>query len=247
MCGILPPRERLKAADLPRHRADLGLIVDLDIALDHRLLERADDVAAEVQRLLHRRIELRPRQIIRILDAVARNLCTIHDERDIDHVLRRMIDARLYLHRQPQIVDMNPLVNELDAVVGVLLLRRHRKMVVVKTRDKVALERLAQKIRHIAQETIPLMEAVALVKALKILNIEIYECQRFHRRILQLYGCAAHKLHHVEESRNLTEVAFSVLFHQNEPPVPSYYIARLRTKYVRIPRSCRAGSYHSSR
>ena len=218
MRGILPACQCLKSADLARHRTDLRLVVDLDIALAHRLLERADDVAAEIDFLLHRRVELRPRQIVRILDAVARNLRAIHDERNIRQSIRRLIDPCLDLHRQPKIVDAHTLMDELDAVPGLLRVRRHCEMIVVKARDKPALERLAQEIGHIAQETVPMLEPVTLIKALEIFNIKVHERQRLGQHILQMGGCGAHELHHVEQSRNLTKIALAVLFEQNIPP-----------------------------
>ena len=219
MHGILPACECLESADFTRHRTDLRLIVDLDVALDQRLLEIADDVAAEVQLLLHRWVELRPHRIVGVLDAVAGDLRAVHDERDILHILRRTVDARLDLHRQSQIIDADPLVNELDAVAGVLDLRRHSKVIVVEACDEIPLERLTQKISDVAQQTVSLLKAVPLIKTLEILNIEIDKNQRLCQFILQMYRRMAHKLHHVEESGHLAEITFSVLFQQNEPPI----------------------------
>ena len=221
MLGILPACECLESADLPCHRTDLRLVVDLDVALDHRLLKGADDVTAEVQRLLHGRVELRPCEVVGVLDAVAGDLCAVHDERNIHDLPARTIDARLDLHRQPQIVDTNPLVNELDGVGVVFSIGRDGKVIVVEARDKLPLECLAQKIGDVAQETVALLKAVPLVKALKVLDVKVDECQRLRQVILQMDGCMAHKLHHVEEACDLTEITFSIIFQQNEPPISS--------------------------
>ena len=109
----------------------------------------------------------------------------------------------------------------LNARRDVLAPRGDGEMVVVEAREQILLERLAQEIRHVAQELVALREPVALVETLKVLDIEIHECQRFRQLVLYVDGCVPHKLHHVEESRNLTEITLSVLFQQNEPPISS--------------------------
>ena len=97
-------------------------------------------------------------------------------------------------------------------------------MIVVEARDKIPLERLTQEVGDVAQETVALLKAVALVKALKVFDVKIDECQRLRQFILQMDGCMAHKLHHVEEACDLTEITFSIIFQQNEPPISSRYI-----------------------
>ena len=93
--GILPARECLKPADLARHRTDLGLVVDHDVPAHDRLGKIADDVAAEVELLLHRGVEHCPHEIIGVLDGVAGDLGTIHNARDVRHIRIGAVDARL--------------------------------------------------------------------------------------------------------------------------------------------------------
>ena len=93
--GIFPACECLEPTDLARHRADLGLVVDHDVPAHDRLGKIADDVAAEVELLLHRGVKHRPHEIIGVLDGVASDLGAIHNARDVRHIRIGAVDARL--------------------------------------------------------------------------------------------------------------------------------------------------------
>ena len=150
MDGVVPTRQCFKSADFTRHYAHLRLVEYLDKALLHRLVERADDMAAEIDGLLHRGVELRPCEVIRLFNAVAGDLGTVHDEHDVRHICAGAVDTRLDLHGKPQLIGANALMDELDAVCDIFPRCRDGKMVIVKACNQIVIEDLPQQIRHIA-------------------------------------------------------------------------------------------------
>ena len=215
--------------------------------LRHRFLERADDVAAEIDVLLHRGVKLRPREVVGFFDAVARDLRTIHDERNIAHILGGAVDARLDLHRKPQLISADALVDVLNARRDVLAPRGDGEMVVVEAREQIILERLAQEIRHVAQELVALRAAVALVETLKIFDVKIQEGEFPRPAFLHTNGDMPHELHHIQQSRDLAPVVITRFFLQNIILRVLSPHRRVRERCARIPPPCRAGSFRSFR
>ena len=111
-----------------------------------------------------------------------------------------------------RVVDANVIVNEPHLTIRLLDRRRHDEVIVVEPRDEIPRKRLPQEIRDIAQETIPLLKAVALVKALEIFNIKVNKRQRPRHRILQMQRRMPHELHHIEKAGHRTDLFFTIVF-----------------------------------
>ena len=198
--GIAPARERLEAADAPRQRAHLRLVIHLDPALLDCLVEMCHEIRPEVQRLLHRGIEPGDIAIVHALDAVAGELRAVEDERDILDTCLRLIDAHLDDEREARLrlVDGRPRVLDLERDMRDA--RHHDEPVVVETRHRHRAEDITEHLRDMDEQLVPRLEAIALVDEAEILHIEIEECRSPH---LDLLARLLHERRHRREPREL--------------------------------------------
>ena len=197
---VAPARERLEAADLPRGGADLRLVPDLDPALAERAVKIRHDVRLEAALLLHRGVEVRDLAVVHPLDAVARELRAVEDERDVRDVRRRRVDADLHAQEDARLGLLDRLDDGLDVRVEVLPARHHDEAVAAEARHRHGAERAFEGARDAHEQMVACLESKFLIHDTEIFNIEVKERRRPQRKTASRL---LHESHHGREPRQL--------------------------------------------
>ena len=192
MRGRLPARERLDAAELPRERADDGLVVDLEEALLQRLVEVLADVVADSVALAHLLRVDGPAMVRIALDSIAGELRLIESMlEDGGAALCRVIETNAGLELDAGVLDV---VGEgpagcADARLYVAAIREHCKIVRCEAADEAAREMLAEDMRDRAQAFVAAGDAVEGVQYAEIRDVEIDGNLLQERAVLQVPLC----------------------------------------------------------
>ena len=197
---IAPARERLESADLPRERAHLRLVEHLDPAPLERLGEMRQEIRAQVQLLLHRRVEPRDVAVVDALDAVAGELHAVKDPRDVIHALLRRIGAHLDRQGKPRLCLRDLRTRAMDRGDDLRRLRDHDEPIIIETRHRHVAEHLRERLRDADEELVARLEAEPLVDEAEILHVEIEER---HVLLRELPLRLLHELHHRRQPREL--------------------------------------------